>query len=106
MLDTLDTEKFRTYFHGAPLMKVPSRKFPVEVFYTTKSEQNYVEAAVRTSLLIDMCKGLGGILIFLTGQMEIDQACDDIWNESSSTTTHDLPKLVVCPFYSSLTPSQ
>lgn len=30
MSATLDAEKFQEYFHGAPLMKVPGRTFPVE----------------------------------------------------------------------------
>jgi pre-mRNA-splicing factor ATP-dependent RNA helicase DHX15/PRP43 len=49
MSATLDAEKFQKYFHNAPLLKVPGRAFPVEVFYTAKPEQNYVEAAVRTN---------------------------------------------------------
>jgi len=106
MSATLDAEKFQTYFHGAPIMKVPGRKFPVEVFYTAKPERNYVEAAVRTALQIHRCEGPGDILIFLTGQMEIDQACEEIRASSSSTAAKDLPELVVYPLYSSLTPSQ
>lgn len=34
MSATLDAEKFQGYFHGAPLMKVPGRLHPVEIFYT------------------------------------------------------------------------
>lgn len=30
MSATLDAEKFQEYFHGAPLMTVPGRTFPVE----------------------------------------------------------------------------
>ena len=106
MSATLDAEKSRTYFHGARLMKVLSQKFPVEVFYTSKLKQNYVETVVHTALQIHIYEGPWDILIFLTGQNEIDQAYNAIRNESSSTAAHDLPKLVDYPFYSSLTPSQ
>ena len=34
MSATLEAEKFQGYFHGAPLMKVPGRLHPVEIFYT------------------------------------------------------------------------
>lgn len=50
MSATLDAEKFQAYFHDAPLLKVPGRTHPVEIFYTAKPERNYVEAAVRTAM--------------------------------------------------------
>lgn len=34
MSATLEAEKFQGYFADAPLMKVPGRLHPVEVFYT------------------------------------------------------------------------
>ena len=45
---TLDAVKFQVYFDNAPLLKVPGRTFPVEIFYTPEPERDYVEAAVRT----------------------------------------------------------
>jgi hypothetical protein len=40
------------YFDNAPLMKVPGRTHPVEVFFTPEPERDYVEAAVRTVVQI------------------------------------------------------
>lgn len=105
MSATLDAEKFQEYFHGAPLMKVPGRTHPVEVFYTAKPERNYVEAAVRTTLQIHQCEGPGDILVFLTGEQEIEQACEEI-RSSAAEMGADTPELVVYPLYSSLPPSQ
>lgn len=48
MSATLDAQKFQDYFDNAPLMRVPGRTFPVEIFYTPEAERDYVEAAVRT----------------------------------------------------------
>jgi pre-mRNA-splicing factor ATP-dependent RNA helicase DHX15/PRP43 len=48
MSATLDAVKFQQYFDNAPLMKVPGRTHPVEIFYTPEPEKDYVEAAVRT----------------------------------------------------------
>ena len=48
MSATLEAEKFQDYFEDAPLMKVPGRTFPVEVFYTESPEKDYLEAAIRT----------------------------------------------------------
>lgn len=105
MSATLDAEKFQEYFDNAPLLKVPGRTFPVEVFYTAKPERNYVEAAVRTTIHIHQCEGPGDILVFLTGEAEIEQACDQI-REQAQGSGKDKPELVVYPMYSSLPPQQ
>lgn len=105
MSATLDVAKIQEYFHNAPLMKVPGRTYPVEVFYTAKPEPNYVEAAVRTTLHIHECEGPGDILVFLTGEQEIEQACDEI-REKAKAMGKDVPELVCYPLYSSLPPHQ
>ena len=48
MSATLNAERFQDYFEGAPLLDVPGRMFPVEVFYTPKPESDYLLAAIRT----------------------------------------------------------
>jgi pre-mRNA-splicing factor ATP-dependent RNA helicase DHX15/PRP43 len=48
MSATLEAEKFQTYFTEAPLMKVPGRLHPVEIFYT----QVRSTAAPSTPLLL------------------------------------------------------
>lgn len=105
MSATLDAEKFQEYFHNAPLMKVPGRTYPVEVFYTAKPERNYVEAAVRTAVHIHQCEEPGDILVFLTGEQEIEQACDEI-REKARVMGPGHGELVVYPLYSSLPPEQ
>ncbi|KAG5220174.1 pre-mRNA-splicing factor ATP-dependent RNA helicase [Salix suchowensis] len=57
MSATLDAVKFQKYFSlrsdtQAPLFKVPGRTHPVEIFYTQDPEPDYVEAAIRTVLMI------------------------------------------------------
>lgn len=105
MSATLDADKFRNYFNGAPLLKVPGRTFPVEVFYTAEPERNYVEAAVRTAIQIHKHEGPGDILVFLTGEQEIEQACEEI-RLGAQDMGPDSPELVVYPLYSSLPPAQ
>lgn len=39
------------------------------------AEKDYVEAAVRTAVQIHTCEGPGDILLFLTGEQEIEAAC-------------------------------
>eukprot|EP00934_Nitzschia_sp_Nitz4_P001506 Nitzschia sp. Nitz4//scaffold114_size70088//5036//7183//NITZ4_005967-RA/size70088-processed-gene-0.30-mRNA-1//-1//CDS//3329533393//1506//frame0 len=105
MSATLDAQKFQTYFHGAPLLKVPGRTFPVEVFFAAKPEQNYVEGAIRTAVHIHECEAPGDILVFLTGEQEIEQACEEI-REKARGMAEKHGELVVYPLYSSLPPEQ
>ena len=69
MSATLDAGKFQEYFDKAPLMTIPGRTHPVEIFYTPEPERDYLEAAIRTVVQIHMCEEVeGDILLFLTGQ--------------------------------------
>ena len=69
MSATLDAGKFQHYFNEAPLLTIPGRTHPVEIFYTPEPERDYLEAAIRTVVQIHMCEeGEGDILLFLTGQ--------------------------------------
>lgn len=69
MSATLDAGKFQQYFNDAPLLTIPGRTHPVEIFYTQEPERDYLEAAIRTVVQIHMCEeGEGDILLFLTGQ--------------------------------------
>ena len=69
MSATLDAGKFQDYFDKCPLMTIPGRTHPVEIFYTPEPERDYLEAAIRTVVQIHMCEEVeGDILLFLTGQ--------------------------------------
>jgi pre-mRNA-splicing factor ATP-dependent RNA helicase DHX15/PRP43 len=109
MSATLDAEKFQKYFNNAPLMSVPGRTFPVEIYYTPEPEKDYLEAAIRTTLQIHACEDPGDILVFLTGEEEIEDACRKIRGEGEQlyqTANGGIGKLLVVPLYSSLPPSQ
>lgn len=75
MSATLNAERFQQYFEGAPLLDIPGRMFPVEIFYTNKPEQDYLAAAINTVLKIHKEEAEGDILLFLTGEEEIEMAC-------------------------------
>ena len=116
MSATLDARKFQTYFsleEGAlvPLLKVPGRTHPVEVFYTEEGQEDYVEAAIRAVLTIHRFEGPGDILVFLTGEEEIEAACKKIQQEieflfSHKETASPIGPLTCLPLYSSLPPQQ
>ena len=71
---TLDAQKFSEYFDNAPVFKIPGRRYPVDIMYTKSPEADYVEAAVVTTLQVHVTQGVGDILVFLTGQEEIETA--------------------------------
>jgi pre-mRNA-splicing factor ATP-dependent RNA helicase DHX15/PRP43 len=115
MSATLDAVKFQKYFSlsksagPAPLFKVPGRTHPVEVFYTQEPEPDYVEAAIRTVLMIHRAEDPGDILLFLTGEEEIEDACRKIKIEVDDLTSREpdaVGPLVCVPLYSSLPPAQ
>ncbi|GAA5825873.1 hypothetical protein JCM11251_000037 [Rhodosporidiobolus azoricus] len=105
MSATLDAAKFQNYFFGAPLLKVPGRTFAVEIFYTPEPEPDYLEAAIRTVLMIHQAEAEGDILVFLTGEEEIEDACRKIMVEADQLPHHFGP-LKAIPLYSSLPPQQ
>ncbi|KAH6879690.1 pre-mRNA-splicing factor ATP-dependent RNA helicase PRP43 [Coprinopsis sp. MPI-PUGE-AT-0042] len=114
MSATLDALKFQKYFSirsntQAPLFKVPGRTHPVEVFYTQEPEPDYVEAAIRTVLMIHRAEDPGDILLFLTGEEEIEDACRKIKLEADDLLNQDpdsVGPLICIPLYSSLPPQQ
>ncbi|KAF1817271.1 pre-mRNA-splicing factor ATP-dependent RNA helicase PRP43 [Eremomyces bilateralis CBS 781.70] len=107
MSATLDATKFQKYFYEAPLLAVPGRTHPVEIFYTPEPENDYLEAAIRTVVQIHATEPEGDILLFLTGEEEIEDACRKITLETDELVrAADAGPLKVYPLYGSLPPYQ
>ncbi|KAK6126026.1 hypothetical protein DH2020_040253 [Rehmannia glutinosa] len=104
MSATLEAEKFQGYFSSAPLMKVPGRLHPVEIFYTQEPERDYLEAAIKTVFQIHLCEPPGDILVFLTGEEEIEDACKKLAKEIANAGDQVGPAKIV-PLYSTLPPA-
>jgi pre-mRNA-splicing factor ATP-dependent RNA helicase DHX15/PRP43 len=105
MSATLDAGKFQQYFDNAPLLVVPGRLYPVEIFYTPEPERDYLEAAIRTVIQIHLCEPQGDILLFLTGEEEIEDACRKIMKEALNFGP-DAAEIKCLPLYSTLPPQQ
>ncbi|OTA53697.1 P-loop containing nucleoside triphosphate hydrolase protein [Hypoxylon sp. EC38] len=107
MSATLDAQKFQRYFFDAPLLAVPGRTFPVEIFYTPEPEKDYVEGAIRTVLQIHASEDEGDILLFLTGEEEIEDTCRKISLEVDELVREtDAGPMAVYPLYGTLPPHQ
>uniref|UniRef100_A0A8C7YVC5 RNA helicase n=1 Tax=Oryzias sinensis TaxID=183150 RepID=A0A8C7YVC5_9TELE len=98
---TLDAVKFSQYFYEAPIFTIPGRTYPVEVLYTKEPETDYLDASLITVMQIHLTEPPGDILVFLTGQEEIDTACEILYERMKSLGP-DVPELIILPVYSAL----
>ncbi|KAK0456181.1 P-loop containing nucleoside triphosphate hydrolase protein [Armillaria borealis] len=98
---TLDAEKFSKYFFGCPIFTIPGRTFPVEILYTKEPESDYLDASLITVMQIHLSEPPGDILLFLTGQEEIDTACEILF-ERMKALGPKVPELIILPIYSAL----
>ncbi|SBS83351.1 RNA helicase, putative [Plasmodium malariae] len=120
---TLDAEKFSTYFFNSPIFTIPGKIFPVEVnrqneiahnfmsssfrgtfciLHSKEPESDYVEASLITVLNIHLNEHPGDILVFLTGQEEINTACEILHERMKKLESMCPPPLIILPIYSSL----
>ncbi|XP_038566663.1 pre-mRNA-splicing factor ATP-dependent RNA helicase DHX16 [Micropterus salmoides] len=98
---TLDTERFSCFFDDAPVFRIPGRRFPVDIFYTKAPEADYLEACVVSVLQIHVTQPPGDILVFLTGQEEIE-ACCEMLQERCRRLGSKIAELLVLPIYANL----
>jgi len=99
---TLDAEKFSSYFFNSHIFTIPGRTYPVEILYSKDPEQDYVEAALMTVLQIHLTEPSGDVLVFLTGQEEIDTACQILHERMQKLESMSPPPLIILPVYSAL----
>ncbi|TKR87876.1 hypothetical protein L596_012209 [Steinernema carpocapsae] len=98
---TLDAVKFSEYFFEAPIFTIPGRTFPVEILYTKDPETDYLDAAHTTVMQIHLTEPPGDVLVFLTGQEEIDTSCEVLY-ERMKKLGSDAPELIILPVYGAL----
>uniref|UniRef100_A0ACD5TAK0 Uncharacterized protein n=1 Tax=Avena sativa TaxID=4498 RepID=A0ACD5TAK0_AVESA len=98
---TLNAEKFSDFFDEAPIFKIPGRRYKVDILYTKAPEANYIKAAVGTILQLHLTEPAGDILLFLTGQEEIETV-EETLKEAMRGLGSKMPELVICPIYANL----
>ncbi|XP_077216687.1 RNA helicase family protein isoform X2 [Tasmannia lanceolata] len=102
---TLNAQKFSNFFGSVPIFHIPGRTFPVNILYSKTPCEDYVEAAVKQAMTIHITSPPGDILIFMTGQDEIEATCYALaerMEQLVSTTKKSVPKLSILPIYSQL----
>eukprot|EP00929_Paragymnodinium_shiwhaense_P057689 TRINITY_DN28886_c0_g1_i1.p1 TRINITY_DN28886_c0_g1~~TRINITY_DN28886_c0_g1_i1.p1 ORF type:complete len:1278 (+),score=412.96 TRINITY_DN28886_c0_g1_i1:193-4026(+) len=98
---TMDSDKFANFFGGVPTFHIPGRTFPVDTLYARSTATDYVDAAVQQALAIHVGQGEGDILIFMTGQEDIEATCVLLADRVQSVG-EGVPGLTILPIYSQL----
>ncbi|XP_024156527.1 probable pre-mRNA-splicing factor ATP-dependent RNA helicase DEAH9 isoform X4 [Rosa chinensis] len=83
------------------VLSVEGRGFNVQIHYVEEPVADYLRAAVSTVLLIHDQEPMGDILVFLTGQDDIDAAVQLITEETQNRRKNS-SGLMVLPLYSGL----
>lgn len=98
---TLSADTFSNYFGRVPVFRIPGRTFPVETYFSKSVQEDYVMAAVKQALQIHFNSPPGDILIFMTGQEDIEGTCTVLAEKMEQLGT-DSAALLVLPMYSQL----
>ncbi|KAJ4462024.1 putative Pre-mRNA-splicing factor ATP-dependent RNA helicase PRP16 [Paratrimastix pyriformis] len=91
----------RDFFGGVPIFYIPGRTFPVEVFFSRSCIEDFIEGAVKKALEIHLSKVPGDVLIFMTGQEDIECTAEAIRERLASLGTAVEP-VEVLPIYAQL----
>ncbi|ORX98339.1 P-loop containing nucleoside triphosphate hydrolase protein, partial [Basidiobolus meristosporus CBS 931.73] len=113
MSATLNVEKFSDFFDSCPIFSIPGRTYDVDILHhhdakMASLKSTYVARAVNTALHIHEREPPGDILVFLTGQGEIEKACKDFKEKAREIDPRDIEygdeirRLEVYPIYASL----
>ncbi|ETM33556.1 hypothetical protein L914_19230 [Phytophthora nicotianae] len=97
---TLDADKFANFFGGVPMFTIPGRTFHVDTRYAKSPSEDYVDAAVKQVMQIHLSHPPGDILVFMTGQEDIEATCYVLADRMGKLD--GAPPLMVLPMYSQL----
>ena len=97
---TMNSKRFSDFYGGAPEFTIPGRTFPVDVMFHRSPVEDYVDQAVQQVLAIHCGKPAGDILVFMTGQEDIEVTCELVRERLDAL--NDPPKLSILPIYSQM----
>ncbi|KAK4144670.1 P-loop containing nucleoside triphosphate hydrolase protein [Dichotomopilus funicola] len=97
---TMNSKRFSDFYGGAPEFTIPGRTFPVDVMFHRSPVEDYVDQAVQQVLAIHVGKPAGDILVFMTGQEDIEVTCELVRERLDAL--NDPPQLSILPIYSQM----
>jgi len=102
MSATLNISEFEKYFRNAKVCYIEGRRHPIKILYSEEVQKDYPHASIVSAFQLHRELPMGDdILVFLTGQEEIEAAAKflrDIYQHMHQST----PKLLVCVLFASL----
>ncbi|KAM9320099.1 putative ATP-dependent RNA helicase DHX40 [Gastrophryne carolinensis] len=118
MSATLDIERLSEFFNNCPVVTIPGKVFPIKERFLNligprdKDSTAYISETVKVTLQTHLNEPAGDILVFLTGQVEIEKACDLLFQKAEHIDyRHDVydssvEGLLILPLYGSMTTDQ
>lgn len=103
MSATMNAEKFSKYFDDCPVLVAHGRGFELDIHYTKEKQDDYVLSCLSTVMQVHEEAPISdGILVFLTGQEEIENACLAMGKLVQRLGSQNCPPMKVLPLYASL----
>ncbi|XP_069040239.1 probable ATP-dependent RNA helicase DHX40 [Lepisosteus oculatus] len=118
MSATLETDKLSAFLGHCPVFTIPGRTFPVtEIFCNLIGPKDtessaYLKEVVNVALDVHTSERAGDMLVFLTGQIEIEKACDILYQKAESidyrydVRDRSVEGLLILPLYGSMPTDQ
>ncbi|TMS07009.1 putative ATP-dependent RNA helicase DHX40 [Larimichthys crocea] len=114
MSATLEADKLSAFLSNCPVFAIPGRTFPVTCTFGTAvgpkdtESTGYVKEVVKMALDVHTSEMAGDILVFLTGQSEIERACDLLYEKAETidyrydVQDQTVEGLLILPLYGSM----
>lgn len=99
---TMDSDRFAKFFGSVPVFNIPGRTFHVETFYSKTPCDDYVDAAVKQAMTIHLSHPPGDILIFMTGQEDIETTCFVLQERREALGDDGVGPMLILPIFSQL----
>ncbi|KAM5568155.1 putative pre-mRNA-splicing factor ATP-dependent RNA helicase DEAH4 [Rosa sericea] len=101
---TLDGDKVSQFFSNCPVLNVPGKLYPVEILYSNERPKSYLESSLKTALDIHIKEPEGDVLIFMTGQDDIEKLVSKLEDRVRSLEEGSVLDAIILPLHGSLQP--
>lgn len=101
---TLDGDKVSKFFADCPVLSIPGKLYPVEILYSKERPPNYLESCLKTALDIHTREPEGDILIFMTGQDDIEKLVSKLEDKVRALEEGSCMDAIIFPLHGSLPP--
>ncbi|KAL4392850.1 probable pre-mRNA-splicing factor ATP-dependent RNA helicase DEAH4 [Arachis ipaensis] len=101
---TLDGNKVSNFFRDCPVLTIPGKLYPVEILYSKERPSSYLESSLKTAIDIHVREPEGDVLIFMTGQDDIEKLVSKLEDKVRSLEEGSCMDAIILPLHGSLPP--